>query len=372
MSRRLKIALGVVAALAVLLVLNAVALDNETKAAQVTIEGGQVVELPGGEVQVLDEPAAAGGGERSGRAAPIVLVHGYSASMHWWDRMAPELTRAGHRVIRVDLLGHGGSAKPSSGYEIPAQAGLVAGALNELGIEGAVVVGHSMGGSVVAALAERSSELADRVVLIDTAPSPGYGGLDLTAKAQYVPVLGQALWRFGHVGPWHDTVVERGYRQAFAPGYEISDGFPNPDQVIEDYDGMTYTSFDSAQSGSDDFRTERSIVDRLTAAAVPVLAIFGSEDQLYDDAAEPLAAYEEVPGAVTAEIEGAGHSPNVERPKETAALILEFAANASDAGIPPPPEPSKPKSGGKPGGGKGDGARPGKRPSRPARGGRRG
>jgi pimeloyl-ACP methyl ester carboxylesterase len=363
MSRGWKIAIGVLVALAVLLALNTVALDNETKAPEVTIEGGEIVELPGGRIQVLDEEPAAGGGKgRRGAStpAPIVLIHGYSASLHWWDRMAPELTDAGHRVVRVDLLGHGGSDKPSSGYEITSQASLVAGALNQLGVEGAVVVGHSMGGSVATALAERSSELVDRVVTIDTAPAPGYGGLNLMAQAQYVPVLGEAMWRFAHVGPWQDPLVESGYKQAFAPGYEIESGFPNPDQVVEDYDAMTYTSFDQAHAGSDEFQDERSLADRLTAAAVPVLAIFGSEDQLYDDPAETLAGYEEVPGATTAEIEGAGHSPNVERPRETAALIREFAANASDAEIGPPPEPGGTKSGRKGGRGRADdGGKPG-------------
>ncbi len=59
------------------------------------------------------------------------------------------------------------------------------------------------------------------------------------------------------------------------------------------------------------------------------MAIFGSEDQVYDDPAEARAAYEEVPGAVTEEIEGVGHSPNVEAPGKTARLVEGFAAEAT-------------------------------------------
>ena len=58
-----------------------------------------------------------------------------------------------------------------------------------------------------------------------------------------------------------------------------------------------------------------------------MLLIFGAEDQVYD-ADEAIAAYEDVPGVRTEVIEGAGHSPNVEQPEETARLILEFAAEA--------------------------------------------
>ena len=327
MKRRWKVLIGVVLVLALLLGLNAIALDNETKAAEVTIDGGQVLDLPDGEVQVYEEAASEDAGK-----APIVLLHCYSCSLHWWDRLAPMLADAGHRVIRIDLLGHGGSEKPPSGYSIDAQASLVAGAMNELGVEGAVVVGHSMGASVATSLAASASELVDRAVVIDEPPDLSYGGLDFLAKIQYVPVIGEAFWRFGHVGPWQDALVKSGYGQAFAPDYDIDSGFPNPDQVVEDYDAMTYTSFDQAEDANDEFLSEQPLTERLTAAATPVLVIFGSEDQTQDDPAESLAAYEQVPGAQTVMIDGAGHSPNVEKPEETAKPILDFAAAAEVSG----------------------------------------
>ena len=68
------------------------------------------------------------------------------------------------------------------------------------------------------------------------------------------------------------------------------------------------------------------------------MAIFGAEDQIVD-ADESLAAYAEIPGARTATIEEAGHSPHVETPEETARLILEFAADAGDEVLAPAPEP---------------------------------
>ena len=99
-----------------------------------------------------------------------MLLHCYSCSLHWWDQLAPILAE-NHRVIRIDLLGHGGSQKPSSGYSIEDQGGLVAGALDQLDVQGAVVVGHSMGFAVAVALAERASQLVDRLVNIDQGPT---------------------------------------------------------------------------------------------------------------------------------------------------------------------------------------------------------
>jgi pimeloyl-ACP methyl ester carboxylesterase len=328
-SRRWKIALAVLGVLAILLVLNTIALDNETKGAEQTIENGEIVELPGGEVQFYEDRVS----KPDPSLPPIVLLHCYSCSLHWWDAMAPELADRGHRVIRIDLLGHGGSDKPSSGYSIEAQASLAAGVMNELDIDGAVVVGHSMGGDVATALAESSTALVDRIVIMDSTPAPGMGELSLLAQLQYVPVIGEASFRIGRVGPWSDSLIKSGYGQAFAPDFDLADGFENPDQVVEDFEAMTYTSFDQAHAATDDFIEEKSLVDRLTAspsaAVVPVMAIVGSEDQVFDDPSAVLDEYAQIPGAVTHEIEGSGHSPNVEAPEETAELVAEFAAEAA-------------------------------------------
>ena len=97
---------------------------------------------------------------------------------------------------------------------------------------------------------------------------------------------------------------------------------------------MTYTSYHDSASAEEDYTDASPLDQRMTTAAVPLMVIFGAEDQIYD-AGEALDAYKDVPGVRTAEVKGAGHSPNVEKPRETAALINEFAADAGDEAIPP-------------------------------------
>jgi pimeloyl-ACP methyl ester carboxylesterase len=327
--------IAVVAVLAVLLAANTIALDNETKPAEVTVEGGEILQLSGGDVQVWEDgPTGGGSGE-----PPIVLIHCYSCSLQWWDRMVPLLSER-HRVIRIDLLGHGGSEKPQSGYSMEDQGGLVAEALNRLEVEGAVVVGHSLGATVATALTAQSSELVDRVVDIDQAPSNSFGELPFIARLSYVPVLGELLDR---VAP--DFAIKEGFEDAFAPGFDIEGGFENPDQVVDDFRTMTYTSFDESSSAEDQYTDEIPLDQRLASAAVPLLVIFGADDQIYDPD-ESAAAFEDVPGVRTALIEGAGHSPNVEKPEETARLILEFASEAGDEAEVPQPPPKGKKGGG--------------------------
>jgi pimeloyl-ACP methyl ester carboxylesterase len=318
-KRRWKVALALLAGLVVLLVINTIVVNGETKNAEVTIDGGEILNLPGGDVQVFEE------GSPGSRGAPIVLLHCYSCSLHWWDELAPILA-ADHRVIRIDLLGHGGSQKPSTGYSIPEQAGLVAGAMDRLGVQGAVVVGHSMGFSVAVALADRATQLVDRLVNIDEGPNEDACSLPFVAKLGYTPVLGQAMWRLTP-----SFAIESAYADAFAPGFDLADGFPNPDQVVDDYRTMTYTSFKGAYDESTDYNDQISLDQRLRQIPVPLLSIFGNEDQICDPE-ESQAAYAALPGAQIEEIEGAGHSPNVEKPDETAALIDGFAADAAVSG----------------------------------------
>jgi pimeloyl-ACP methyl ester carboxylesterase len=314
MRRGWKILIGVVFVLVVLLAVNTIVVEGETKSAEVTAPGGRILHLEGGDVQVVDR------GPRG--ASPIVLLHCYTCAIDWWNRMMPPLERglprsgAPHRIVAIDLLGFGGSEKPESGYSMEDQAKLVAEALHRLGVERAVVVGHSMGAAVATALSELPHSPAARLVDIDQAPNDeDFGdGLGFTAELSFLPVLGPAIWQ---VIP--DSEIRKGLGKAFAPGYDV------PDEFVEEFKRMTYSSYHDADQGENDYLSEKPLDRRLRETGVPLLAIFGAEDQIFD-AKPSLAAFAKVPGVRTATIPGAGHSPNVERPARTAKLVLEFVA----------------------------------------------
>lgn len=317
MRRGWKILIGVAVALAVLLVLNALSIDHQTKSATVTEAGGRLVSVGAGQLEVVES------GPRTG--APIVLIHCFTCAINYWDGMIPRLARE-HRVVAIDLLGHGGSEKPASGYSVPDQASAVAEVLGKLGVRDAEVVGHSLGGPVAIALAERSPQLVDRLVAIDSIPDTSYGDVGFIGELPFKPVIGQALWR---VKP--DFTIRDGLEVAFAPG------FPVPDEFVEDVKRMTYNAYSGSHDGFDDYTGEKALPERAAAVGKPLLAIMGAEEQIAKDPRQSLAAYREAyPEAETKLIAGAGHSPNVEKPAETAALVLAFGA--------PPAKPTKPTS----------------------------
>jgi pimeloyl-ACP methyl ester carboxylesterase len=297
-----RLLLGLLLLLAAALAVNTVVTDRDTE--QARADAGRIVDLPGGDLQVQED------GPRD--APAVVMLHGFACSLHWWDQMTPALARD-HRVVRFDLLGHGGSEKPKKGYGMESQARLVAAALDRLGVRRADVVGHSMGGSVATALAEQRPALVESIVILDSPSKSGDAELPFTARIGFVPVLGQAIKR---VVP--DGMVRDGLESAFADGFDV------PDRFVEDFRDMTYTSYDDSHRGSDDYSKESGLAERLADESVPLLVVFGSDDELVDP--KSAQGYRTVPGARIVVLDGVGHSPHVERPGATARLVDDFLA----------------------------------------------
>ena len=250
------------------------------------------------------------------RDAPgLVLIHGLAGSTHWWDPLVPMLARS-HRVIQVDLLGHGRSAKPAGGgYAIPDQGRRVGEALDRLGMKHAIVVGHSTGGSVATALAEQRRDLVTALVLIDSGPRmDAFISDGLVGRLLFVPVVGQLLWRFRT-----ERIVRQGLDTAVSRReYKI------PQQLVNDVRGMTYHSLTATSRAADDYLKQRALPDRLTDLGKPLLVIFGREDRRWRSSS--AADYRAVPGARVELLPDVGHSPMLEDPPRTAAPLLAFTA----------------------------------------------
>ncbi|TDB87322.1 alpha/beta fold hydrolase [Actinomadura sp. KC216] len=305
-SRRLRRRAAVSAVpltLAGLLLANAVAVSRQEAGAT----GDPSLPLDGGRVHVRQD------GPRD--APPLVLIHGLAGSARWWDPLVPMLAGS-HRVIRIDLLGHGRSAKPSGGgYTIPEQGRRVGEALDRLGARRAVVAGHSTGGSVATALAEQRGDLVAALALIDSGP-----GLDafvsdgFVGRLLFVPGVGQLLWRART-----DGIVRRGLDTAVSrPGYEI------PQELVDDVRGITYHALTATSRAADDYLRRRTLPDRLAALGTPLLVIFGADDRRWRSSS--AAGYRTVPGAKVELLPGVGHSPMLEDPQGTAARLLPFTA----------------------------------------------
>lgn len=300
MRRFLIIALSLLAVLAVLLVVNAVIVGGKTEAASAD-GAGRVLDLPGGDLHVTD---------RGPRDAPtILLVHCYTCSMDYWQRLAPLLVRD-HRVIAVDLLGHGGSEKPSDGYSMEHQADTIAEALDALDAKPVLAVGQSLGGPISTALAQRHPDKVRGLVIMDSASQTKYVDLPLTARIARMPVIGPAIKQ---VVP--DSKIHEELSKAFHKGFEF------PDEFVENVKEMTYRAFAESPKEGGDFTDERHLDDRIAATGLPVTVIFGAEDRIVDPASAD--DYRDIPDAKVVVLPGIGHTPQMEAPARSAALVLE-------------------------------------------------
>lgn len=104
-------------------------------------------------------------------ARSFVLVHGIGVSSRYFHPLAAELARVG-RVFLVDLPGYGAAPDPRRDVPLADHAAVLAGFLRMTGLRNPVLVGHSWGCQVVAALAEQHPDVSDRIVLMAPTMEP--------------------------------------------------------------------------------------------------------------------------------------------------------------------------------------------------------
>src|SRR5437870_2944239 len=101
-----------------------------------------------------------------GAGRPVVLVHAWGLNSHMWNMQLPSLINAGLRVVTIDHRGHGRSDRPTTGYDLDTMSADVIGVLDALDLSDVVLVGQSMGGTVVAHSAGGlTSERIGKIVL---------------------------------------------------------------------------------------------------------------------------------------------------------------------------------------------------------------
>ena len=100
---------------------------------------------------------------------PLVLVHGAFTSSHLWQDLLPRLPR-GHRVLVLDLLGHGRSDPPrGAAMTVAAHADRLLALLDVMGVPSCALAGHGMGAAIAARAAHRAPSRVARLALVNPA-----------------------------------------------------------------------------------------------------------------------------------------------------------------------------------------------------------
>jgi pimeloyl-ACP methyl ester carboxylesterase len=261
---------------------------------------------------------------------PVLFVHGLgSAGYLEWRFNLPAISRS-HEVFAPDLPGFGRSDQPPDGYGIPLFAGVVEAYIRERGLR-PVLVGTSMGGRVALEVALRSPDSVEKLVLVNA-----LGVVRPNVQVFYplvlVPRVGEtvlAVMReaLHRLPPAAIQRYARRFLQDPGDAERILDGaYLAGMREMHATDGYSraYASTVRALAGRQ-ARRSAGLLARLAETRLPVLLIWGEGDRLLP-VERAREAVRELPGARLEVIEGAGHTPQAERPDRFNRVLEDFLA----------------------------------------------
>lgn len=259
------------------------------------------------------------GYETHGQGEPMVLISGIGYDRWEWHRMVPGLSEH-FRVIVFDNRGVGETDKPPGPYTPQLMAADVAGLLGALGIPGAVVVGHSMGGFIAQALALDWPEMVSRLVLAST----NYGG------PEAIPTTPEAMRVLTDTSSDPLTRFRRGLEVSTAPGFaqrnpEVINGWMEY-RLRQQVNPQAYMA--QLEMGLELLKPERSFKPRLAEVKAPTLILFGEADQVVPPGNAEL-LYEAIPHSRVVLLPGAGHFFPIETPEAAIEAIVAFVQGTS-------------------------------------------
>lgn len=229
---------------------------------------------------------------------PLLLVHGCGFD-HNSLTLQRDFFRKSHRVVSVDLRGHGKSDAPKQDYTVAGFADDLAWLCTQLELVKPIVVGHSLGGLVPLELAARYADIPSSLVMIDSAVFPPQAVID-TVPAQFFEAL---------AGPSYFDA----YRQLISTiclstdhlSLQMMAAAPIPQHVLASSLLNHTINYDASQAAS--------------ACHVPIAYIFSITPFLDLPRFQSL-----IPQLVTARTLGAGHFSPIEIPDQINAMIDQF------------------------------------------------
>ena len=242
----------------------------------------------------------------------IVLLHGFAASVFSWRKVMEPLSEAG-TVIAFDRPAFGLTERPMPGewgernpYSPEAQADLTVALMDELGVEKAVLVGHSAGGSIAVLTALRYGERVEALILEDASVYEQSGTPEWMQPVLRTPPMGRlGPLAVRSIALWGEAGIRTAWDDPDKITVELISGYKKPLEA-ENWDRALWELVLASHP--------LDLEERLDTLSVPVLVITGERDRIVPTRnSERLAA--ELPGAELVVIPDCGHVPHEECPE---------------------------------------------------------
>ena len=262
-----------------------------------------------------------------GKGEPVyILLHGFGASVFTWREVTAPLSQNA-TVIAYDRPAFGLTERPLPGswqglspYGVEENVDLLFGLMDALGVQKAILVGNSAGGTVAAQAALQNPQRVSGLVLVDAAifsnGETRFGlmapFIDTPQMARIGPYLSRTM-----AGPQGTQFLSSAWHDPSKITDKVSEGYRKP-LLVDDWD-IGLWEFTKAGGGSED------LDKRLKELEMPVLVITGDDDQIVPtELSVRLAA--EIPGSTLRVIPACGHLPQEGCPATFLRAVSEFSA----------------------------------------------
>jgi len=259
----------------------------------------------------------------TGQGKPLLLIHGFGASIGHWRKNIAVLASGGYRVYAIDLLGFGGSDKAPLSYSLELWQAQIKAFWDSHIQEKTVFIGNSIGGLLVLMLMSEYPEITDGGILINSAGGLNHRPEELNLPLRLVMGTFTKLVNSPIIGKWlFDLIRQKGrIRQTL---YQV---YCDPQAVTDELVELLYEP-------SNDPNAQKVFASVLTAPPgprpaellekikQPLLVLWGDKDPWTPIRGAKI--YQENAQIEFSVIEGAGHCPHDENPEEVNEKILQW------------------------------------------------
>ena len=238
----------------------------------------------------------------------IIFLHGYLETLYIWEEFR-DLLPDSFRFISIDLPGHGLSGTHPESNTMEFNADVIAGILDKLSIESAILVGHSMGGYVAQAFLKKYPDRTDAIIHLNS----NVHSDDSTKKDQRLKEI---------------HFIQNGKLTTLAqiaiPNMFAKENLPLCSEKIEESIELCDTHDPEGISA-----VVRGLMDRpdnlefLKGVTKPIMFVFGDSDS-YTSVNMAKQILSEIPQAKGYFIASSGHNSFIEHPQQTADILIEF------------------------------------------------
>ena len=256
-----------------------------------------------------------------GAGNPIVLIHGFGASLDTW-RYLEERLKNDYRIVSLDLKGHGYSDRPlDDRYSLQDHAAAVLGLIDHLKLKDVVLVGNSLGCAValMAALEAQQESSTTVAAMVLIAGSLDGDNLPFYLRLLRLPMIGSVAAMLTPASFGTRLILKRAYYDDEKVTDSLVELYAKYQRIPGTEHALITTARQMIPADSSGLREE------LKKLEIPILNIIGNHDQIISrESSEGMCQI--LPRCKDVTIDEAGHVPHEEKPEEVIPLLKDFLA----------------------------------------------